>query len=312
MRAHCTVQRSTSPSFHAKGAAGAERGRCRHHKEGVPIRGQRGAPRSQHLPTAAGAQREEVGRKTGRVAALCPAVTTRVTPARTRLRGFLQRQAARSAALPPARPFVGQLGTERRGHSRGEAMPGAAPCPRSSLGPRLQPDPPEGTGRCWKERSAAPGPRCRNVGGRGVTRHRALRRCAGHAWDRAGGSAFSPPLFLIALSQKGPETRLQPAALKLVPVRRQCWCCSGLLFLAGLRARLGAGSGAEHLVPRPRGRGGAEAVAVLRPPRCFLSGAFWVPFISALHAVRKGRPKAEDGSGGHRRRARTRRNGGWS
>lgn len=58
---------------------------------------------------------------------------------------------------------------------------------------------------------------------------------------------------------------MQPAALKPVPVRRRRWCCSGLLFLAGLKASApGTARGwqwgrAPHpAAPGPGG--GAEAV----------------------------------------------------
>lgn len=133
---------------------------------------------------------------------------------------------------------------------------------------------------------------------------RAPRRVAAlDAWDPRWGSAFRssfhPTLFLIALSQKDPQPRLLPAAPKLLPVGRRR-CRSGLLFLAVLEAPA-PGTARWGRAARPTAPGGSGGGAVLRPPRCFLSGASRVPFISALHAVRKGRPKAEDGSGGHRR-----------
>lgn len=195
--AHCAAPRSTSPSFAARGASGAERGHCRHQQEGgapqrAPIPGQRRAPYRQHLPSAARAQREEEGREMGRVAAPCPATTTCVPPAHSRLVGLPATPGWEICSASSCTALRWALGTELRGHSRGEAMPGAAPCPHSSLGPWLEPNPPEGTGRCWKERIAPPGLHCRNAGGRGVTQHRALCHCAGHAWDPRWGLSFQP------------------------------------------------------------------------------------------------------------------------
>lgn len=160
-----------------------------------PSQGSAGQPPSpcrQHLLSAARAQREEEGREMGRVAAPCPATTTRVPTAHSRLGGLPATPGWEICGASSCTALRWALGTELRGHSRGEAMPGAAPCPHFSLGPWLEPNPPEGTGRCWKERIVPPGLHCRNAGGRGVTQHRALCHCAGHAWDPRWGLSFQP------------------------------------------------------------------------------------------------------------------------